>query len=347
MYRYIGNKSKLLDYIIGKTKDIIGKSGTVADIMAGTGMVSLEYRKNGYNVIASDMMTYSKCHLITNLLNSKSPEFKNLTSLKIAGMSMYESILAYLNNLEGTEGYFYNEFSPEGIPDNGYSPRKYFTSKNAKKIDAIRQELENWIQNKKINSNEEAVLKHTLIMAVNKVANISGTYGYFLSKFTKNSIEDIFLEPQEFCNIGSTNNKVMQGFAEDVAKNIKADLCYIDPPYTKRQYAANYHILETIARGDNPIAQGKSGLRDWWDQHSKFCTKTRIRDSFKKVIKDMDCPCFLISYSEDGLLSINELVDFFEQFGKTTVSTIDYKRFRSNQSELPNKIQEYIIELYK
>ena len=61
----------------------------------------------------------------------------------------------------------------------------------------------------------------------------------------------------------------------------------------------------------------------------------------------MDCPCFLISYSEDGLLSINELVDFLEQFGKTTVSTIDYKRFRSNQSELPNKIQEYIIELYK
>ena len=61
----------------------------------------------------------------------------------------------------------------------------------------------------------------------------------------------------------------------------------------------------------------------------------------------MACPCFLISYSEDGLLSINELVDFLEQFGKTAVSTIDYKRFRSNQSELPNKIQEYIIELYK
>lgn len=103
MYRYIGNKSKLLDYIIGKTKDIIGKSGTVADIMAGTGMVSLEYRKNGYNVIASDMMTYSKCHLITNLLNSKSPEFKGLISLKIVMVfrTLLKSIFEMFNRYDG------------------------------------------------------------------------------------------------------------------------------------------------------------------------------------------------------------------------------------------------------
>ena len=27
------------------------------------------------------------------------------------------------------------------------------------------------------------------------------------------------------------------------------DVAYFDPPYTKRQYAAYYHILETIAAG--------------------------------------------------------------------------------------------------
>lgn len=347
MYRYIGNKTKLSNFILEKTKDIIGDTGTVADIMAGTGVVALEFRKNGYNVIASDVMTYSKCHLITHLLCNYAPEFKNLFSLKQKDKNTYESILEYLNSLKGIKGYFFNEFSPDGIPKNDFPPRKYFTSQNAMKIDRMRYEIGEWIKAGILNEIEEAVLKHTLIMAVNKVANISGTYGYFLSKFNKNSLDDIVLEPQQFLNIGTTNNIVLQGFAEDISHEIKADLCYIDPPYTKRQYAANYHILETVARGDFPIARGKSGLRNWWDQHSKFCTKTRIRDSFKRVILEMNCPCFLISYSEDGLLSINELVDFLNNFGTTVVSSIDYKRFRSNQSELPNKIQEYIIELYK
>ncbi len=35
---------------------------------------------------------------------------------------------------------------------------------------------------------------------------------------------------------------------------MNAYLCYVDPPYMKRQYAANYHLLETIAKGDNPVA---------------------------------------------------------------------------------------------
>ena len=60
MYRYIGNKKKLLPYIMASTQEMIGKTGTVVDLMAGTGLVAAEYRKMGYAVIASDMMTYSK-----------------------------------------------------------------------------------------------------------------------------------------------------------------------------------------------------------------------------------------------------------------------------------------------
>lgn len=46
MYRYIGNKAKLTPYILDKVHQMIGDAGTVADIMAGTGTVSLELRKN-------------------------------------------------------------------------------------------------------------------------------------------------------------------------------------------------------------------------------------------------------------------------------------------------------------
>lgn len=69
MYRYIGNKAKLIPYILDKVHQMIGDAGTVADIMAGTGTVSLELRKKGYKVVASDVMTYSYHHLKRNTLS--------------------------------------------------------------------------------------------------------------------------------------------------------------------------------------------------------------------------------------------------------------------------------------
>ena len=50
MYRYIGNKTKLLPHITNRISEMIGDTGTVADIMAGTGSVALELKKNGYTV---------------------------------------------------------------------------------------------------------------------------------------------------------------------------------------------------------------------------------------------------------------------------------------------------------
>lgn len=350
MFRYIGNKTKLLPELMRTISSMVPANSTIADIMAGTGSVSVALRKNGYRVVASDVMTYSKHHLVTQLLFDRPPSFLELEKhlpITDEGGFGYERVLNFLNNLPLKKSYFYREFSPEGIPENGTPSRKYFTSENAQKIDAIRETINDWVENKWITEHEESVLKHTLIMAVNDIANISGTYGYFLSDFNKNSLSPLVLKPISFVEDGTTNNIVLQGFAEEVASTITADLCYIDPPYMKRQYAANYHILETIARGDFPEAVGKSGLRDWWDQHSKFCTKTGIRSSFEKVITSMNCQKFLISYSEDGLLSIDELVELFSRYGRVSYQCVEYSRFRSNNSSLSKDLNEYMISLYK
>lgn len=348
MYRYIGNKAKLTPYIIEKVQQLIGPTGTVADIMAGTGTVSYELRKNGYTVIASDVMTYSYHHLMSNLTLGSEPSFDALKASELFSMmaeNEYEMVLSYLNSLPGKESFFFREFSPGGKPINGCDARKYFTPENAAKIDAIREKINEWIDLKYIRGVEESLLKHTLIMAVNEVANISGTYGYFLADFKKNANEPIELKPIDFYPDNFQGHTVKLGFAENLAATITADLCYIDPPYMKRQYAANYHILETIARGDFPDAVGKSGLRDWWEQHSKLCTKTRGIQSFEKIIGDMHCPKFLVSYSEDGLFTLEQLNECFSKFGIVDVQEIDYNRFRSNDSKLPKKLKEYLITI--
>lgn len=346
MYRYIGNKTKLLPHIVSRINEMIGNTGTVADVMAGTGVVSLELRKQGYSLIASDVMTYSYHHLVTNLQIGNYPEFSKLKNIiKRDDDNAYQSVLNYLNSLEPKESFFFREFSPEGKPINGCPSRKYFTSENAAKIDSIRECINDWIKNGLIDKKEESLLKHTLIMAVNEVANISGTYGYFLSNFKNNSESPISLAPVEIYSENAEGHTVMLGFAENLASLITADLCYIDPPYMKRQYAANYHILETLARGDFPDAVGKSGLRDWWDQHSKLCTKTQGLKSFEKIMKDMHCDKFLVSYSEDGLFSLQQLEECFSSIGKVDVLEIDYNRFRSNDSKLPPKLKEYLISV--
>ena len=259
MYRYIGNKTKLLPHITNRIREMIGDTGTVADIMAGTGSVALELKKSGYTDVASDVMTYSYHHLVTNLQIGSEPCFEGLRRLGIIatnGEKPYPSVLSYLNNLPPKQSFFYREFSPAGSPLNGCPPRKYFTSENAQKIDAIREKINEWIESNIITATEESLLKHTLIMAVNEIANISGTYGYFLSDFKKNAVDPLVLKPVEIYTDNAAGHSVRLGFAENLAGLITADVCYIDPPYMKRQYAANYHILETLARGDFPEAIG-------------------------------------------------------------------------------------------
>ena len=184
-------------------------------------------------------------------------------------------------------------------------------------------------------------------MAVNVVANIAGTYGHFRSQFSTAALRPMKLAPSELAANPNINHRVLQGRAEDLAPEIEADLCYLDPPYMKRQYAANYHILETLARGDEPDAIGVSGLRDWWDQYSDFCSKRRLADSFRYIIGKMSCAEFLISYSEDGLAGEAELVDLFEEFGSVTVHRLPHKRFRSNASPLGASVTEYLFHLVR
>ena len=351
MYRYIGNKSKLMPHITDKINRMIGDKKTVVDLMAGTGLVARALRKEGFSVIASDVMTYSYHHLNVHLKLSAPPQFQRLPvsnpSPDTVQQNRYEFVLEVLNDLDPVKGFFYNEFSPEGKPKEDVPARRYFSAENAGKIDAIRSKINEWLDGELLSDVEESLLKHTLMMAVNEVANISGTYGHYLASLNRNARQRIELRPVEFEKSNPDGHQVYLGFAEELAGDIVADLCYIDPPYMKRQYAANYHILETIARGDEPDANGKSGLRDWWDQHSKLCTKTRGLDSLKTILSSMDCPLFLVSYSEDGLFTLEQLTELFESYGEVEVEIIDYNRFRSNDSPLPKTLKEYLISVRK
>ena len=340
-YRYIGNKTRLAPDLVAEVRSLVPSGACVADLMCGTASFSEALRTAGYKVIASDIMTFSTHHARVRLLMDSPPKFNRL------GNAGYLEVQRLLQHLDPHEGNFFREYSPDGRPKDGHEPRQYFASENAAHIDAISLKIVEWKEANLISENEHSLLRHDLILAANRVANIAGTYGHFHSKWCNGSKAPLKLLPAELVWGYSTKHEVRQGAVEDIAGKIKADICYLDPPYMKRQYAANYHIIETIARGDIPEAVGVSGLRPWRDQYSNFCSKVKIRDSFRAVFSKMNCDQFLISYNEDGLLRECELLELFGEFGKVSLKKTPFKRFKSNVGGEGGTVLEYLFHLQR
>jgi adenine-specific DNA-methyltransferase len=337
-YRYIGNKTRIADLVLGVLERHVQPGSIVADPMCGTAAMSAALRGRGYKVVASDLLTFAAQHARVRLLLDEAPSFEGL------GLT-YEAALAHLNDLGGSRGLFWREYGPDGAPSAGCAPRKYFTASNAARIDAMRQQLRHWEPG--LTEVESSLLHHDLVLATNRVANIAGTYGHYRSTWSVSATRDIELRATAFEPGSVEGHVVMQGAVEEIASEISATACYLDPPYMKRQYAANYHILETLARGDEPEAIGVSGLRDWWDQYSDFCSKRNIADAFAATFTKMDCPLFFVSYSEDGLLDADTMTGLFSEFGAVQRYDFPHQRFKSNQGGAGGKLTEYLYVVRK
>ncbi|HWH31405.1 MAG TPA: DNA adenine methylase [Egibacteraceae bacterium] len=323
MYRYLGNKTKLAAWIVDVARTVARPPARVADPMCGTASVAWAFAQAGYDVTVADELRFPVLHAKARLLCKRRPAFRG------APGGSYDGVLRALNGLPGQEGLFHREYSDGGTPRNGCPPRRYFTAHNAARIDAIRARIRDWRAEGALTGREADLLLHDLVLAVNRVANIAGTYGYFRSSWNRSSLEPLTLAPTVFVPTPG-RHAVLQGRVEDLAARLDVDLCYLDPPYTKRQYAGQYHIPETIAREDEPEPVGQGGLRDWYPQSSAFCSKRTVAEAFREVLKRVGAAHVLISYSEDGLLAPDAALELFSEFGRVTRHELDIKRFRSN-----------------
>lgn len=336
-YRYIGNKSRLAAGIVDRLAALVPARGVVADLMCGTASIAAELRRRDFRVVANDVMTYAAHHARVRLLLDVPPPFA------AAGGSYYAA-LAALGAAPLREGLFFREYCPDGAPAAGESPRGYLSAANACRLDGMLAQLARWETDGRLTEIERSLLRHDLVLAVNRVANIAGTYGHFRSSWSSAALQPLTLHRTTFTP-GRTDHVVHQGPVEDVAQGLRVDAAYIDPPYTKRQYAANYHLIETVARGDEPCAIGVSGLRPWRDQYSDFCSKVRLPQSLAAVLVGLDTPVVVMSYSEDGLLPRDRVEALLGSWGDVTTIEVPLPRFRSNVSPKPRMLCEYLFVL--
>ena len=339
--RFIGCKENLLDFIetFVKQKDI--KGNVFCDLFSGTGSVAKHFKKLGYKIISSDLLFFSYVLQKVYVEQNQYPKFtKLLKHLKIdpveetlfsSDSQSAKEIIKYLNNLEGVEGFIYKNYSPEGTKGQTYS-RKYFTGDNSKRIDAIREKIEEWKKSNLTNEQEYYFLLASLIEAVPFVANISGTYSAFLKEWDKRAFKKLTLEVPEIIKSDETH-KVYHEDGLKVLDQVKGvDILYLDPPYNERQYAPNYHILETIAKWDEPEIKGITGMRSYENQKSEFCNpKTGIK-ALGEIINKGNFKHLLLSYNDDGIMPESEILKLFNKAGKSEITEQNYQRYKSNSN---------------
>jgi adenine-specific DNA-methyltransferase len=334
-YRYLGNKSRLVDVIVGAVEEVLPAGGTVADPMCGTATVATALARAGFSVTAGDELSFPVLHARVRLLLGEIPAFTALGG--------YERVLDELNAAAPRRGFFHREYSDEGSPRNGCRPRAYFTGDNARRIDAIRATIRSWRARGLLAPAERDLLLHDLILAVNRVANIAGTYGYYRSSWNRAAMEPLRLEPSPPAGAAG-EHAVVQGRVEDTVADLDVDVLYLDPPYTKRQYAGQYHVLETLAVDDDPEPVGEGGLRDWYGQYSAFCSKRMVRSAFRTVLENATAPTVLLSYSEDALVPAGEMLALLAEFGDVERREVPVSRFRSNGGR-PGHVTEHLYVL--
>jgi adenine-specific DNA-methyltransferase len=127
----------------------------------------------------------------------------------------------------------------------------YFSDENAMKCDTIREQIEQWKEERKITEDEYYFLLACLLEAIDKVANTASVYGAFLKHLKKSAQKSLELQSVELFE-NDNEHKIFNEDINNLIQTTKHDVVYLDPPYNHRQYSGNYHILETIAKYDNP-----------------------------------------------------------------------------------------------
>jgi adenine-specific DNA-methyltransferase len=263
----------------------------------------------------------------------------------LAAFGGYEKAIQKLNSIPARDGFIFREYSPASKGRCGIE-RKYFTEANAARIDAIRTTIAEWSVAPGLSGFGERLLIADLLQAANRVANIAGTYGCFLRNWSNQALEPLRLRPRAIPSFDLAVD-VSVGDAFTLA-TAPGDTVYIDPPYTKRQYAAYYHVLETIAYGDEPQVEGITGLRPWRSKSSPFCYKRRALSAFGNLLVSLKSERALISYSSAGHIGIDELTSFLGSYGDLTVYHLDsIPRYRPNEvaRQTRDDVDEYLFEL--
>jgi adenine-specific DNA-methyltransferase len=347
---YIGSKYSLLAFLEESILSVVDDDcKNFCDLFAGTGIVGRHFKQLNYTIIANDLQHYSYVLNRHYIGNNSTLSFEKLGSIvpNLNSMLAEErkyAVCDFLSGIAPQEGFVYQNYCAGGTQDKEHQ-RLYFTDQNGMLCDAVRLKIEEWYSHNLITENEYYFLLSSLIESIDKLANTASVYGAFLKKIKRSASPTLKIIAAEH-SVDNLSHQVFWGDSNALIKQIKTDILYLDPPYNHRQYAPNYHLLETISLYDAPRLKGKTGLRDYDHQKSDYSTKSKVKKAFEELILAADARYIFLSYNNEGLLSLEEIKNIMSLRGTYGVFTKKYNRFKADKTEnrvhLADSTTEYL-----
>ena len=319
--RYLGNKTKLLPFILEVVKAECQGIKSVADIFSGTGSVASAFIEK--TLYTNDIL---QSNYISNIawFSPQSFERKKL-----------EKILKDFNAYDRLEANYMSEnFS-----------NTYFGDKVCSKIGFVRESIESL----DINERERAILITSLLYAMDKIATTCGHYDAFRkgAKLANN----LTLAMPQLSNKLNASNRCFNKDANELVKEIYADLIYIDPPYNSRQYCDAYHLLENVATWQKPQVFGIARKMNRLHIKSKYCN-SNASEAFVDLISNINAKYILFSYNNmaskgndrsNARISDEIIMDTLNKKGRVLVFSQDYKAFSTGKSNIKDNSERLFL----
>lgn len=300
MIKYIGSKRRLLPEII-KTFKALSSKGRLLDLFSGTARVSHAAKAAGFYVIANDHNAYAHT-LATCYVEADAEKYQKQA----------ERIIRHLRMLKPREGFFTETYCVKS---------RFFHPKNGARIDAIRD----WIENNVDDTVLKAILLTSLMEAADRVDSTTGVQMAYLKQWAPRAYNDLEMRlPKILPGAG----KALMMDALEAAKRIECDIAYLDPPYNQHSYRGNYHIWETLVRWDFPEVYGKACKRlDCREYQSPFNSKRKAHQAMQDVVDSISAPYMVISFNNEGFIRREEMEALLSRKGFVNVIAIKHPRY--------------------
>lgn len=322
--RYQGSKYKIFKWIDYYTKDL--KFNSVLDAFGGTGCVGYMFKKNGKQVFYNDSLKFNY--------------YVGLAIIENPKIILNDSDIDFIFKKNPKIKY------PTFIYDTFHDI--YFTDEENRWLDVVITNI-GQIKDKR----KQALAYYALFQACIikrpynlfhrknlyiRTAKVERSFGnkktwdtpfeYHFKKFVEEGNNAVF-----------DNGKKNKAFYSDIFDlDVKADLIYIDTPYISAKgvgvnYFDFYHFLEGIIFYDqwSNLIDKKSKHKKIKNGKNEWCNKCEIHGAFEKLFRKFKDSILVVSYRDDGMPTIDELVKMLKKYKKSIeVKKLDYKYVLSN-----------------
>ena len=298
MIKYLGSKRTLVPQIARIVRGLPIESA--ADLFAGTTRVGQALRRLGLHVVSNDLASYSEPFGRAYVERSEQGRIPEL--------------LDRLRGAEPLRGYVTATFCEAS---------RYFRPENGMRIDGIRAALDEL----DLDPVEWGTLLTALLEAADRVDSTVGVQMAYLKEWAPRAWQALELREPAVCT--GPPGEVVRLDANELARGLDGvDLAYLDPPYNQHSYFSNYHVWETIVRGDAPEHYGTACKRlDCRTTKSRYNSRRDAWAAFADLVAALPTPWLVVSFSDEGFHDPADVRGLLAQRGYVGVAGFDARRY--------------------